>query len=150
MLITYFKEFQRYFWMYRLTLYLYQTANDWQKCNPLYWPSLFAMFLFISLESIWSCNNLISILRHYCIVSYKNNLSKMRISGKVSMFLSVFVKLINNTLGEYIFVRKYFQGTYFWKFGLKNCKFHGRYYVNTRALMNTSQKFNLTEDIIMI
>ena len=49
-----------------------------------------------------------------------------------------------NTLGEYIFVRKYFQGTYFYDLGLENYKFHGRYYINT------NQKFNFTEDIFAI
>ena len=47
------------------------------------------------------------------------------------MFLSVQaldISKINNTSGKYIFMRKYFQGTYFWKFGLEDCKFHRRYY----------------------
>ena len=46
-----------------------------------------------------------------------------------------------STLGEYIFVIKYFQGTYFCELCLENFKFHGRYFVNT------NQKFNFTKDI---
>ena len=60
-----------------------------------------------------------------------------------SMFLSVQC-IVNNTLGEYIFVRKYFQGTYFWELCLQNCKFYRRCFVNT------NQKFNFTEDIFVI
>ena len=45
---------------------------------------------------------------------------------------------------ERFFVRKYFLETYFCEFGLKNCKFHGRYYVNT------NQEFNFTEDILVV
>ena len=41
-------------------------------------------------------------------------------------------------------MRKYFQGTYFCELCLENCKFHGRYFVNT------NQKFNFTEDIFAI
>ena len=41
-------------------------------------------------------------------------------------------------------MRKYFQGTYFCELGLENCKFHGRYFVNTNP------KFNFTEDIFAI
>ena len=50
------------------------------------------------------------------------------------MFLSVralAICQINNTLEEYIFVKKYFQGTYFCEMGLENCKFHGSYFGNT-------------------
>ena len=64
-----------------------------------------------------------------------------------SMFLTIRTLPIcqmNNTLGEYIFVRKYFQGTYFCKLGLENCKLDGSYFVNT------NQKFNFTEDILAI
>ena len=59
------------------------------------------------------------------------------------MFLSV-QGIVNNTLVEYIFVRKYFQGTYFCELFLENCKFHGRYFVNT------NQKFSFTEDIFAV
>ena len=52
--------------------------------------------------------------------------------------------LFNKWLGEYIFMRKCFQGTYFCNLGLKNYKFHGRYY------LNPNQKFNFTEDIFVI
>ena len=40
-------------------------------------------------------------------------------------------------------MNKYFQGTYFYKLGLKNCKFYGG------CFMNTNQKFKYTEDIFM-
>ena len=46
----------------------------------------------------------------------------MRISGNVFDGFGEYF----NTLGEYIFMRKYFQGTYFWNLGLENYKFHGR------------------------
>ena len=64
----------------------------------------------------------------------------MRISGNVFDGFGEYF----NTLGEYIFMRKYFQGTYFCNLGLENYKFQGRYYVNT------NQKFNFTEDIFAI
>ena len=41
-------------------------------------------------------------------------------------------------------MRKYFQGTYFCKLGLENCKLHRRH------LVNTNQKFNFTYDIFAI
>ena len=44
------------------------------------------------------------------------------------MILSVQVLAIceiSNTSGEYIFVRKYFQGTYFCELGLQNYKCYG-------------------------
>ena len=44
--------------------------------------------------------------------------------------------LNKNTLGEYIFVRKYFQGTYFCKLCLKNCKFRRRYFRDLRPKVN--------------
>ena len=63
------------------------------------------------------------------------------------MFLSVralAICQINNTLEEYIFVKKYFQGTYFCEMGLENCKFHGSYFGNT------NHKFNFTEQKIFL
>ena len=43
-----------------------------------------------------------------------------------------------------IFVRKHFQGTYFWELCLENGKFYEKYF------LNTNQKFNFTEDIFAI
>ena len=58
--------------------------------------------------------------------------------------LALAICQINNTLGEYIFVRKYFQGTYFFELRLKNVKFHKRCFVNT------NQKWKFTENIFAI
>ena len=61
------------------------------------------------------------------------------------MFLNVWalaIFKINNTLEEYILVRKYFQETYFCELGLKNYKFRRSYFGNT------NQKFNFGEQKI--
>ena len=52
--------------------------------------------------------------------------------------------LLNYTFVRNIFVRKYFQGTYFWDLCLENFEFYESYF------LNTNQKFNFTEDIFAI
>ena len=52
------------------------------------------------------------------------------------MFLNVWalaICQINNTLEEYIFVREYFQVTYFYELGLENYKFHGSNFGNQKS-----------------
>ena len=75
------------FQMYMFYSLLLANYKQRRKCNHLYWflqSAMFQQVLYpIRLELIWSYNDLASILRHYCSVSYRNSLSKIRISGNV-------------------------------------------------------------------
>ena len=70
------------------TFYLQQTVNHWESaiifidrcCLPFFFQQTLDP---ISLEKIWSYNDLASIPRHCCSVSYINSVPQMRISGNV-------------------------------------------------------------------
>ena len=130
-----FEGFRDIFKHIYFNLYLYQIINNWE-CEIVFMDHhSLACFFFSKILDIVA----------YCIEIV------CRISGNI---FDVFehmspCHLLNwgeyfNTLGECIFVRKYFQGTYFYDLGPENYKFHGRYYINT------NQKFNFTEDIFAI
>ena len=77
------------------TLYLQQTVNNWESVIIFIDHCCLPCFFFqqildpISLEYIWSNNDLASILRHYCSLLYINSMPNMRILVTFLMFLSV-------------------------------------------------------------
>ena len=100
-----FKHFQIYL-LYPLSL---ANCKQLRKHNCLYWLSLSPMFFSInirdpiSLGSICSYNDITSIPRHYCCISYRISMSKMLIS------CNIFCSPCHLLIPLCIFVRKYFQ-----------------------------------------